>query len=254
MNIIIVEDEMAAAKQLQRRLSSFDESIDASVILSSVEESITWFQSNQTPDLIFMDIQLEDGQSFEILESVEIHSPIIFTTAYDEFAIQAFRYNSIDYLLKPYKEDDLFRALNKFKKQSKPSVNLQSNYANLIEAFMNKDAGFQSRILVQIGTQYHSIDINNIAYFYTQHKIVYLVTFENKKYPTDQNLDQLEKSLNPKHFFRINRQFIIGIESIDKMYSYSKSRVRLILRPPSTDEIVVSTIRSPEFKKWLAGK
>lgn len=253
MKVLIIEDEPAAAKRLQRMLAKLDPSIQVLDILTSVENAVQWLKANVEPELIFMDIQLEDGQSFEILEEIDIASPVIFTTAYDQFAIQAFRYNSIDYLLKPYKEEELQKSYLKYKSLFRQNPAQDSDYNKLLAYIQKEKTPTQERLLVQIGTQLHSVSLKDVAYFYTQLKSVYLITFDGKKYPIDQKLDHLEKILDHVKFFRINRQFIIHINAIDKMFAYSKSRVKLILSPQSDQEIIVSTIRSPEFKKWLAG-
>jgi two-component system LytT family response regulator len=252
MNILIIEDEPAAATRLKRMLLALDSDIQIEATLVSVEDSVNWVKDHQEPDLIFMDIQLEDGQSFEILETVKISCPVIFTTAYDQFAVRAFQYTSVDYLLKPYKEEELARALMKFKTvfNQKPDM---IDYSELLELLEDRKSTKQDRLLVQIGTQLHSIALRDAAYFYTHLKSVYLVTFNGKKYIIDYKLDQLENILDRSKFFRINRQFIVHIEAINKMHAYSKSRVKLVLEPPAEHETIVSTIRSPEFKKWLSG-
>jgi two-component system LytT family response regulator len=232
-------------------LQEIDGSIMVAGVLPSVEHAVRWFAENAMPDLIFMDIQLEDGQSFEIFERIEVTCPIVFTTAYDQYAIRAFRYHSLDYILKPYKKQELTQAYEKFLSLKAKLVNPAIDYRQLLEVL--QPSPYRDRILVQIGTQLRSVKIEDMAYFFTRDKIVFLVTHDGKKYPTDFNLDQLVQMLDPRVFYRINRQYIIGIEAIDQMFAYSKSRVRLMLKPPAEHEVIVSTDRSSEFKKWLSG-
>jgi len=251
MKALIVEDEQAAASRLERMLKQLDPDLEILDVIPSVERALQWFGQNQMPDLIFMDIQLEDGQSFEILEKFVVDCPIIFTTAYDQYAIRAFQYFSIDYILKPYKEEVLERAYQKFRslgsRKNKPSI----DYEQLVNTLQRSP--YRDRILVQLGSQLRSLSIEEVAYFFSRDKIVFLVSNDEKRYPTDFSLDQLAKMLDPRTFYRINRQYIVGIESIDQMFAYSKSRVKLILKPKPAEEVIVSTDRSPEFKLWLSG-
>lgn len=210
-----------------------------------------WLQENEHPDLIFMDIQLADGISFEIFNQIPVKCPVIFTTAFDQYAIQAFKVNSIDYLLKPVKNDELEAAIAKFRK-SKTSTDSPIPYEKLLGLLKGKPE-LHKRLLIRFGETIKAVEVSDVAYFYTENKINYLCTFDKKTYPLDFNLDQLESMIDPEHFFRINRQFIVHIKAINKMVSYSKSRVKLELVPPTEIETIVSTERSPNFKNWLTG-
>jgi DNA-binding LytR/AlgR family response regulator len=201
-------------------------------------------------DLIFLDIQLTDGLSFSIFDDLEIKTPIIFTTAYDQFAIKAFELNSISYLLKPIRKRDLENALAKYKSiQQANSLDLN----NILDAIQNQDQAFKKRFLVQIGEKIHKIETHEIAYFFAKDKAVYLQTFNGRSRSIDFSLDKIENQLDPKNFFRINRSMIININAIDEMYAYSRSRVKINLLPKNGEinEAIVSIDKSGDFKKWL---
>jgi DNA-binding LytR/AlgR family response regulator len=252
MNFLIIEDEEPAATRLKKIILEIEPDAKVLDIIESVRSAVQWFKSHGSPDIIFMDINLADGSSFEIFSRTNIESPVIFITAFDEFAIKAFKVNSIDYLLKPIKKEDLVSALNKYKK-----IHAQKNYPDLktlAETFRENQGGYKKRFLIRFGEHIKTIDINNVAYFYTEEKINFLKTKDDRSYPLEYNLDKLESILDPERFFRINRQIIISIDSIIDMYSYSKSRVKINLNPPLKMETIVSTERSPHFKEWLAGK
>lgn len=252
MKVLIIEDEKPAADRLQKLLKEADPQIQILSVLVSVRTSVQWFKENTAPDLVFMDINLSDGESFEIFRQTEISSPVVFTTAYDQYALEAFTVNSIDYLLKPVKREDIIRALDKFKKRN---IVIPEKLQELMRNMGNPVAGknFQKRIIIRYGDTIKMIEIPDVAYFYTEEKINFLCTKDNLRYPIDQNLDELESILDPAVFFRINRQFIVNIHAIEKMLAWSKSRVKIILKPASTHETIVSTERSPHFKEWLTG-
>lgn len=253
MEVLIIEDELAASKRLSNLIIELEPDLKILETLDSVETSIHWFQNHPTPDLVFMDIQLGDGLSFEIFETCEINTPIIFTTAYDQYTLQAFKVNSVDYLLKPIKEDELKQSLMKYRKLQ-GATSSKIDYKSLALALKESKPDFQKRIVVKYGQNIKAVAIADIAYFYTEEKIVFLQTSDGKRYAIDYNLDQLEQLLDPAQFFRINRQFIVGVTAIDSMYTYSKSRVKINLIPPVTGETIVSTERSSKFKKWLSGE
>jgi DNA-binding LytR/AlgR family response regulator len=217
----------------------------------SVNSAVSWFKENPSPDLIFSDIQLSDGLSFEIFKNVEVQCPVIFITAYDQYAIDAFKVNSIDYLLKPIKKDDLETALTKFKKLNGNKTSSAVDISKVLEAFNPAKNEYKTRFIVRYGEHIKTIKIEEVAYFYTEDKINFLTTNEGRRYTIDYNLDNLDHMLDPKTFFRINRQFIISIHSISEMFTYSKSRVLVKLNPPSKHETIVSTERSGDFKLWL---
>ena len=249
INILIIEDEEPAANRLKKMVTELEP--DANVLdnIVSVNSAIAWFKQNPSPDLIFSDIQLSDGLSFDIFKNVAVQCPVIFITAYDQYAIDAFKVNSIDYLLKPIKKDDLQVAINKFKKLNKSESSFDIN--KMLEVFNQPKAGYKTRFIVRYGEHIKTIKIEDAAYFYTEDKINFLITNEGRRYTIDYNLDALESTLDPKTFFRINRQFIISINAISEMFSYSKSRVLVKLNPPSKHETIVSTERSGDFKLWL---
>ena len=247
MKVVIIEDEKIAADYLEKLIKEYDQSIEILTKLDSVSSSVSWLQSNK-PDLIFLDIHLADDISFKIFEQVEIHIPVIFTTAYDQYAIKAFKLNSIDYLLKPIERQELFNSIDKFR-----SLNHHSNVdlKALSDLFMKKIPVYQERFLVSTGQKLKSIPIGDIAYFFAEQKLVFLTDNNGRQHIVDNSLDKLEPQLDPANFFRINRQFIISFQSIRNMISYSKSRVKVELEPPSEKETIVSVERSSDFKSWL---
>ncbi|MGB3077179.1 MAG: LytTR family DNA-binding domain-containing protein [Chitinophagales bacterium] len=249
MKILIIEDEIAAARRLRKMVSEALKDADIEDPLDSVKSAVKWFNDHGQPDLVFMDIHLADGNCFEIVEQVEINCPIIFTTAYDTYAVRAFEVNAIAYLMKPVKAGDLGAALKKYDKLKSASTNF--NYQRLLETIHGDGGGYQKRLLLKIGQTIRALEINDIAYFYTHDKIVTIITGENRKYPADYTLDQLEKMLDPKLFFRINRKFIVSSKAIREMYVISKSRVKMVLHPPIDAETAVSAERVATFKKWL---
>ena len=248
MKVWIIEDEETAARRLRKLIKEINEEIEIEASLDSIEATLNYAQNNNTPDLIFMDIHLADGSSFEIFNHVKIEKPIIFTTAYDEYALQAFKVNAIDYLLKPIKRTELEIALEKFNKLKN---NQSFDYANLAKLLKKENPGF--RFLVKIGQKMKVIELKDAAYFYTKDKITFLITKSGKRYPVDYTLEKLEDIVDQNIFFRINRQFIINFNAIKEMHAYSKSRVKIELNPGTPLETIVSTERSPHFKKWLTG-
>ena len=250
---IIIEDEEPAAERLKKLIAQEDASIQIEEVIVSIRSAVSYLKKN-TPDLIFLDINLADGESFEIFRQVEVNSPVIFTTAYDQFALQAFKLNSIDYLLKPVKKEELSSALKKYRKLHESKNEPAVDYSKLAEILSKEKNNYKKRLLIRYGDLFKTVEIKDAAYFYSENKISYVCTKDNAQYALDNTLDELEKLLEPKEFFRINRQFIVCVDCIDKMLAVSKSRVKLSLKPPSAHETIVSTERSPEFKKWLAGE
>ncbi|MDB5222351.1 MAG: response regulator transcription factor [Chitinophagaceae bacterium] len=250
INILIIEDEEPAANRLKKMVTELEPGANVLDNIVSVNSAIAWFKQNPLPDLIFSDIQLSDGLSFDIFKNVEVQCPVIFITAYDQYAIDAFKVNSIDYLLKPIKKDDLQTALNKFKKIATGAA-APLDISKVLEAFNPQKTDYKTRFIVRYGEHIKTIKIEEAAYFYTEDKINFITTNEGRRYTIDYNLDNLESMLDPKTFFRINRQFIISIHAISEMFSYSKSRVLVKLNPPTKHETIVSTERSGDFKLWL---
>jgi DNA-binding LytR/AlgR family response regulator len=249
MNVLIIEDEGFAADKLERMLKEVDPSVNILAKLGSIKESAKWLSRN-TADLIFLDIQLSDGISFSIFEQVPITTPVIFTTAYDEYAIKAFQLNSIAYLLKPIRQRDLADSLQKYRSlKSAFSIDFDLLLANI----QGKEPDFKKRFLIQIGEKIRKIEVSEIAYFYALGKGVYLRTFLGHSYAIEYTLDKLEIMLNPSVFFRINRKYMVNMDSIANMVAYSRGRIKLELKPNADDEFetVVSIDRSADFKKWL---
>jgi DNA-binding LytR/AlgR family response regulator len=253
MKVLIIEDEEPAALRLKKILLEIEPEAKVLDILVSIKSSIEWLKTHAAPDLILMDINLADGSSFEIFSQLKVESPVIFITAFDEFALKAFKVNSIEYLLKPVKKEEFVAAINKYKQLYSAKTSLP-DFKKLMETLGEKQESQKKRFLIRYGEHIKAIDINQVAYFYTEEKINFLKTKDNHSYPIDYNLDKLETMLDPDKFFRINRQFIISIDSIDEMFSFSKSRVKVNLKPPIKMDTIVSTDRSPHFKEWLTGK
>ncbi|MCG8762289.1 response regulator transcription factor [Tenacibaculum finnmarkense] len=250
MNVIIIEDEKPAARRLKRMLSEFN--IEAQTMLHSVEESINWFQNNKHPDLIFLDIQLSDGLSFEIFEEIEVKSAIIFTTAYDQYALKAFKLNSIDYLLKPLDQDELKVAVDKFKEHQPKKSDVKVNIDAIRKLLINPvDRKFKKRFTIKVGQHIKIIPIDQIVCLYSENKATYIHTNANRNYLIDNSLEYWQEHLNPEYFFRVNRTFIIHINAIKDIISYTNSRLQLMLHFYDESEIIVSRERVKAFKNWI---
>jgi len=250
MKIVIIEDEELAARRLEGMIRECDSSIEVIARLESVEDSVEWFRNHPSPDLIFLDIHLEDDLSFAIFEKVKVDAPVIFTTAYDEYAIRAFKMKSIDYLLKPIVQEELARSLDKFHEFSSPKP--QQDMETLFRMFVKPgQPDYKERFSVTIGQKIKTFPINEISWFYSEEGITFMVTNDNHQYPIDFSLDDLTDMLDPKFFFRINRQFIIKMEAIGNIHIYPKSRLKLELKPVSTKEVFVSRDKVTKFKQWL---
>lgn len=250
MNILIIEDEKPAADRIMKMLKEVEPDAVFPAVLDTVRSSVEWLTQNTSPDIIIMDIHLADGQSFSIFKQVQISSPVIFTTAYDEHALEAFRVNSIDYLLKPVKKEDLQRALAKWKNLS---AQASGKIGAVLQQLSINPKEYRKRIVIRIGEMIRLVEVGDIAYFFTENRVIYLCTFSNLRYPIDHQLDELDAMLDPSVFFRINRQFIINIKAIEKMQAWSKSRIKITLNPAADEETIVSTERSPLFREWLTG-
>lgn len=250
MNILIIEDEKPAARLLQRKVEKLG--LQVNTLLHSVEESINWFQNNVHPDLIFLDIQLSDGLSFEIFENIDIKSAVIFTTAYDEYALRAFKLNSIDYLLKPIDEDELEIAIAKFKNQYQKSSVASLDFEMIKKMLVNPiDRAYKKRFTIKMGQQLKMVTIDEVECFYSENKGTYLHTFDNRDYLLDNTLEQLETELDPKDFYRVSRKFIIPLKGIKEIQMYSNSRLKVILPTYKDDEVIVSREKVGDFKAWL---
>ena len=250
MKVIIIEDEKPAARRLQRMLYAID--ITADMMLHSVEEAVEWFQNNEHPDLIFLDIQLSDGLSFEIFDHIEIKSAVIFTTAYDEYALQAFKLNSIDYLLKPVDEDDLKDAVSKYKDRIPENAKVSAAFDDIKKLLINPiDRTYKKRFSVKIGQHLKLVNIDEIECIYSENKGTYAFTKDKRNYLLDHTLEQLDAELDPQLFFRINRKFYVNIHAIDNMISYTNSRLQIKLKTYNEQEVIVARERVKDFKNWL---
>jgi DNA-binding LytR/AlgR family response regulator len=245
MKVVIVEDEQLASKRLESLLKKAEPGIEILQILESVEDAINWFSQNPKPDLIFMDIQLDDGISFEIFDSVKIEAPVVFTTAYNQYAIRAFKVNSVDYLLKPIDEEALATAIKKFKKLFAEPVDFETKIAKVIGQISTL---FKSRFFIKVGIRFKSIPIENICSFFVEERNTFLTTTEGKNYDLDYSLDQLQKIIDPNLFFRINRNYLVNINCIDEIVGYSTNRLKLKM---GKMEQIVSRDKVSEFKQWM---
>ena len=250
MNVIIIEDEKPSARRLQRMLKILD--IEAETMLHSVEESLAWFKENEHPDLILLDIQLSDGLSFEIFEAIDIKSAVIFTTAYDAYALQAFKLNSIDYLLKPIDDEDLKTAVEKFKVRAPKKQSVTLDFNDIKKLLVNPiERAYKKRFSVKVGQHLKLINVEDIECIYSENKGTYVHTNEGRNYLLDLTLDQLENELEPHIFFRISRKFYININSIKDMVSYTNSRLQIKLNSYNEQQIIVARERVKDFKNWL---
>lgn len=252
MKILIIEDEELAVSKLKKTLSVIDESIEVVGVGDSIESSVEWLQNNPHPDLILMDIELSDGQSFEIFNLTEVKSPVIFTTSYDEYALKAFKVNSVDYLLKPIQKDELKNAIEKFKTNfvSKSSA---TDIDGLMRELQNKiqPKEFRKRFLVKNANRLESIETDDIAYFFSEGRFTFFRTFDNKKLIVDYTIEDLEDMLAPEKFFRISRSFYVSIKSIERIEDYFGNRLILQLKPAIDKESIVSREKVSDFKIWM---
>lgn len=255
MNVLIVEDEIPAAEKLQRYLTKYDPAIEVKAHLTSVKDTVDWLLKKQDLiDLIFMDIQLTDGLSFQIFQQVQIRKPVIFITAFNEYALDAFKVNGIDYLLKPVTFTDLSSSLKKLENLREQLQWNERKTETLEESFtMPKEKEFKNRFMVKLGDHIRSITSDQISFFYADGRDVYLVTTQPRKFIIDYTLETLEEILNPDIFFRINRTFILNINAIKDVIVYSNSRLKITLLQEFDKEIIVSREKVSEFKEWFDG-
>lgn len=258
MNVVIIEDENLTAKRLESLLHKYDPAITVLARIPSVAEAVAWFsESDRRPvDLVFMDIHLEDDLGFRIFEQTQLNTPVVFTTAYDEYMIQAFKVNSIDYLLKPINYDELAAAIDKFKSLKKQFGQAAPTSAHDIETLLNligksKQTDYKERFMITVGTKIRSIETTDIAYFYLEEKVVFLVTKDGLTLPVDYSLDKLTQLLNPRQFFRISRQFLVSLPAIQTIHTFSAGKLKLDMTPKTRQEVFVSGDRMTEFKEWL---
>ncbi len=257
MKVLIIEDEDLAVRKLQKTLQSVDAGAEIVGVTDSIRSSVKWLEENQAPDLILMDIELADGQSFEIFDKVEVNSTVIFTTSYDEYALKAFKVNSVDYLLKPVQREDLEAALDKFRRMKQLLGNNegggQLNVDNLVKELQQRlqPRDFRKRFLVKHGQKLVSVEVEEIAYFYSDGRVNFFKTTDNRKFIVDYTMDELEEMLDPNRFFRISRSFYVSIESVDQIHDYFGNRLLLNLKPMVDKEAIVSREKVTEFKRWM---
>ncbi len=250
MTILILEDETLAGNKVQNLLAEIDAEIKVLDTLKSIEAGKEWLENNEHPELIISDIRLLDGLSFELFEAINYQRPIIFTTAYDQYAIKAFEVNSVDYLLKPIQKEKLEKALAKFK-TIKNTDAAPVAYQDIIALINANKQEYKSRFMIRSGQKIVAIPVDKIAYFCSINKLTYIITYDNKKFACDQTLEIIDQQLDPKLFFRANRQFIVKFDAISEIHPYFKGRIKINLQPAAEDDIVISAERTPDFKKWL---
>jgi DNA-binding LytR/AlgR family response regulator len=243
MNVLIIEDELPARAKLESMLQALDKTIHIAGKLGSVKEALSWLNDHDEPDLALVDIQLSDDHSFEIFRKHPVQFPVIFTTAYDKYLLESFEFNSIDYLLKPITEEKLGRALDKVKR-------LQRHFQNNLQDLVDPKPKIRDRIVARKGTEFIALATDDIAYFYTEHKVIFLKDFSGRQLMVDKNLGQLESDLNTTKFFRLNRKYIVNMKAVERFKS-DQGKIRVFLTPETKDEVHVSKEAAPEFRKWI---
>lgn len=257
MKILIVEDEELAVKKITKTLAGVEPGAEVVAVTDSILSTVNWLEENPAPDLILMDIELSDGQSFEIFNQTTIKSPVIFTTSYDEYALKAFKVNSIDYLLKPIQKEDLGAALQKLRQMkdlyksedAKPDVSIDNLVKELQQKLQPKD--YRKRFLVKHAQKLVSIEVDEIAYFFSDGRLNFFKTYDNRKFVVDYTMDELEDMLDPAKYFRISRSFYISVDSVDQIHDYFGNRLMLTLKPAVDKESIVSREKVTDFKKWM---
>lgn len=248
MKALIIEDEDIASRRLKRLIEELAPNCEILAQVSSVESGHEWFENNPLPDLIFLDIQLNDGYGFDIIDRLDKHPPIIFTTAYNEYAIRGFKYNGLDYLLKPIDKNELKKSLEKYTETIQDKNNGISDIESIRQLFKKE---YKKRFIVKIGNQFNSFKVEDIAYFMADDGIIFLHTYDGHKSPIEYTIDQLESILDPVQFFRINRKFMISVNSVVEIHIYYNSRLLLKINPKQDEQVIVSRERTSNFKRWL---
>jgi two-component system, LytTR family, response regulator LytT len=252
MKVLILEDEALSAKRASQLLTEYDQSIEVLAMIDSVEEATLWLQKNTEPDLLLVDIHLSDGLSFRLFEQISVKSPVIFTTAYDQYAIQAFKVNSVDYLLKPLDKDDLGKALGKYHSWSQDrKAILSSDIQRISQVLSSFNKQYKNRFLVKFGDTIQFKTADEVAYFFADDKLVYLVANDGRRFLIDYRLEQLEELLDPQFFFRLNRKMIVRIDAVQKIKALNNSRLQIFVKQNFEQEIFVSKEKSNELKVWL---
>jgi len=248
MNCLIIEDEKEAAIKLSGSIKKYDQKIEIIEIIQSVKNAVTWLNGNETPDLIFMDIQLADGLSFEIFEQTIVKTPVIFTTAYDEYALKAFKVNSIDYLLKPIDQSELNQAIDKYKENNTLKEIPTQVFDNILHTLTKK---YKNKFVIKVGEHIKVFTIDDVQCFYSMEKYTFLQNNSGRNYAISYSLDQVEDLIDPAKFFRINRKFLVSFSAILDIVSYSNSRLRIKLKSNESEELIVSREKVQDFKSWL---
>ena len=256
MKVLIIEDEIFAQEELRRLIDASGYDIEVLACIDTIQDSVEWLDENPKPDLIFLDVQLADGVSFEIFKQTKVESPIVFTTAFENYAIQAFEVNSVDYLLKPIEQEKLNASLEKYSDLKRilsdsQKIVLDADKIGQLFEMTDSKREYKKRFMVKIGDRIRHISVHDTAYFLSEHDYTYLVAQENKKFIIDYSLDELAKILDPNEFFRLSRKCISNIHSVKMVNKYFNSRLEVILQPPTDDQILISRVRVPEFMKWL---
>lgn len=249
MKVLIIEDELHNARRLENLLQQIDQEIRIEAVLESIAESVNWLQHHEHPNLAFMDVRLADGLSFEIFSDIDVKCPVIFTTAYDEYALRAFKVNSIDYLLKPVNIVELRASLGKFRQMTQLHNN--NLLDDVIAILRQQQKNYRLRFLLPFKDSYITLMVSDIAYFYSEHRNTWAVMNNSQKYVLSYTMEELEDQLNPDLFFRANRQFLISSKAIEGIHNYFNGKLKLIVKPTGKENIVVSREKSMSFKKWI---
>lgn len=251
MRVLIIEDEAPAYRRLNKLLTENHSDFEVIEVIDSVVDSIKWLRNHQSPDLIFSDIQLADGLSFRIYEAFQVSCPIIFTTAYDEYMLEAFSTNGIDYLLKPIQLESLNRSVSKFRNLIGSKQETVPNMSAILALLNADEKKYKNRFLIKVGSKLVPIQVNDIAYFFSDEGFTHLVTKGNRTFVADQTLDELDRILDPSSFQRANRQFIVSVDSVKALHHFFKGKLKIDLNPLPEREVIVSRERAKSFKNWL---
>jgi DNA-binding LytR/AlgR family response regulator len=251
MRILIIEDEPQAAQRLEKLVNELLPDIEVVAKIDTVKKAVEWFKNHPSPDLALMDIQLADGISFQIFEQCDVRSPVIFTTAYDEYAVKAFKVNSVDYILKPVDKEELRSALQKWKSNVKQESQPQAVLENIHEVVRMLTKKYKTRFVIKVGEHIRTVDVDNILYFYSQDKTTFCCTTDQRNMILDYTMEQLEELVDPAQFFRINRKYLVSSSALQDIISYTNSRLKLVLKGSQDQDIIVARERVQEFKNWL---
>jgi two-component system response regulator LytT len=254
LKVLIIEDEIPAQRLLKETLQEVAITTEVIGCLNSIKSAVAWFQNNEHPDIVLLDIQLSDGLSFDIFKQVNIESLIIFTTAYDEYAIQAFKVNSLDYLLKPIEKDELqtaFEKYNQYNKQYIQEQNSNIDFKELASLIKSEKPNYRKRFLIQSNESFFHLPVEDIALFYSMQGITFAVTFEKREYSVNFSLENLKDQLQPDNFFKINRQFIVNIDAIKRVHSYFNGKLKLEIKPSHAEDVIIGKDKAASFKRWM---